>query len=356
MLLTLVRSYTLWLLISVSVCLIGTLMSAFLAAPPQGREFFVSFVYYWNGLVVATTGAGALHFGIFTFKQQFHYLTSEILEPEPEAEGEIYHNLNRLISWRNKQVIAIPVFVVGATILYICGYPMTGLPHFLLWLSSSVMFYVGGMMLAYTIHMIRLFSAFERNLDRVRLRKGVHIFEMENFNLYLSTLFFAGAVALYFAFRGTLTANFTFVPPFPWADHLVNSFISPNESYRSVRNLLIYPVLIFVPYGILAGFYIRLVLRKIYLTSIKREITEIDELAKPLIQAGGTRIAGDRAIEIRNAVMDLKGKIIRENGVPSLINLRDSPSIVLLVIIAIQFIVHNDGTINGFLSSLLGVN
>jgi hypothetical protein len=60
MLLTLVRSYGIWLLISLIVCVVGTLISALLVEPPQGREFLISFAYHWNGLVVATTGAGAL--------------------------------------------------------------------------------------------------------------------------------------------------------------------------------------------------------------------------------------------------------------------------------------------------------
>ncbi|MDB5584768.1 MAG: hypothetical protein JWR80_9944 [Bradyrhizobium sp.] len=355
MLLKLVRSYLTWLLISATVCLIGTIISV-IVVPSQGREFLVSYVYHWNGLIVVPTGVGALQFGISTFKAQFHYLVSEILEVEPNASGPIYLDLERLFSWKNKQIIAVPVFLIGALTLYICGYPLTGLPRFILWLASSLMFYVGGMMLAYTIYLIRLFSTIEQNLGHVRLRNNVHILELDSFNLYLSTLFFAGAVALYFAFRGTLTANFTFVPPFGWADDLVRIFISTDGDYKQVRNLLIYPIVIFVPYGIIAGFYIRIVLRKIYLASIKQKICEIDDLASPFIDGTNAKNTGDRAIEIRNAVMDLKGKIMSDSKDLSLVNIKDSPSIVLLVIIAIQFVMHNDGTIKGFMSNFLVIN
>lgn len=356
MLLTLARSYVTWLLISVAVCVLGTAMSAFLTETPQPREFLISFVYNWNGLVVATTGIGALHFGVSTLKQQFHYLVSEILEIDPDAAGSVYFELERLFSWRNKQIIAVSVFVIGAAILYICGYPMVGLPHFLLWIFSSAMYYVGGMMFAYIVYAIRFFGTLERNIDRIRLKNDVHLLELENFNFYLSTLFLAGTVALYFAFRGTLTANFTFIPPFEWVDRLVNLFIPPGSSYGSVRSLLIYPMVVFAPFAIFAGFYMRLVLRKIYLTSIKQKIAEIDELASPFLEGASARRTGDRIIEIRNAVMDLKGKITNNNKSPSLVGIKDSPSIILILIIVAQFIVHNDPTIRGFMNGVFGLN
>ncbi|MBV9121415.1 MAG: hypothetical protein JOZ39_11965, partial [Chloroflexi bacterium] len=277
-------------------------------------------------------------------------------EIHPDASGAVYFQLERFFSWRNKQVIAIPVLIVGSAILYICGYPMTGLPHYLLWVLSSIMFYVGGMMLGYIAHAIRFFGVLEQNIDNIRLRENVQLLELENFNLYLSTLFLAGTIALYFAFRGTLTANFTFEPPFDWVGQTANLLIPPGSTYRSVRNLLIYPLVVFPPCAIFAGFYVRLVLRKIYLTSIKRKIAEIDELAKPFVEGAKGRRTGDRIIEIRNAVMDLKSKITKDCKGIALIDIKDSPSIVLIIIIIAQFVVHNDVTIKSFMNGIFGLS
>jgi hypothetical protein len=354
MLFILLRSYLTWLLISTVVCLIGTI-SALFSDPPQAGEFFVSYVYHWNGLVVATSGFGALHFGMSTYKQQFNYLISEILRFQADEVVEIYFQLEKLYSIWNKQLIAIPVLIVGASILYICGYPMNGLPKYFLWLSSSSMFYAGGLMLAGGIYSIRLFNTLEKNIEKIELQNNVHILELENFNLYLSTLFLTATIALYFAFRGTLTANFTFVPPYEWINYLVHLFIPSPDNYKSVRNLLIYPIIIFLPFAAFAAFYMRLVLRKIYLTSIKRRILEIDELAKPAVENAASSYTVDRIIEIRNAVMDLKEKIIKNNKVLPLVDIKDSPSIILLAIIFIQFIIHNDSTIKDFLIGLFGL-
>jgi hypothetical protein len=355
MLLTLIRSYVTWLLISVAVCALGTTLSALLVHPAQGREFLVSYVYSWDGLVVATAGFGALQFALSTYKQQFHYLTSEILQLDRTVVGPIYFELEKLYSIRNKQVIALPVLLVGSVTLYICGYPMTGLPQSLLWLSSSTMYYAGGLMLAYTVYSVRFFATLERYVDYIQLKNNVHILEFENFNLYLSTLFLTATVALYFAFRGTLTANFTFTPPFRWVGQLVQLVIPPTGNYKLVRNLLIYPIILFLPYAAFSGFYIRLVLRKIYLVSIKRKIMEIDELANPAVERAEAAHAEDRIIDIRNAAMDLKDKIIKNNKVLPLIDIKDSPSIVLLMIIVIQFVVHNDDKIRDYLGALFGV-
>ncbi|HZG09111.1 MAG TPA: hypothetical protein VEZ70_09045 [Allosphingosinicella sp.] len=344
-----------WLLITAAVCVVGTVMSAFLANPPQGRDFFVSFVYNWNGFLVAPTALGALQFGAYTFRQQFHFLVSEILEIDSDPSGEVYFELERLFSWRNKQAIALPVFFVGTFILYICGYPLSGLASFLLWAVSSAMFYVGGMMLAYTIHSARFFGALEQNLSSIRLRPNVHVLELENFNLYLTTLFLAGAIALYFAFRGTLTANFTFVPPFDWIGELVRAFVGPEGEYKEVRNLLIYPLIIFPPYAMFAALYMRMVLRKIYLTSVKLKVTEIDDLARPLIYGTTPDHTADRIIEIRNAVMDLQQKVTRDTKDLALVGVKDFPSIVLITLVVVQFIAHNDGTVKGFLSGLIGI-
>jgi hypothetical protein len=355
MLLTLLRSYIVWLLIAFGGGLIGTLLVLVLDHS-QARAFFISYIYHWDGLIVATSGYGALHFGLSTYRQQFNYLVSTILCFKNGKDVEVYFGLENLFSLRNKQWLALPVLIVGASVLFICGYPMTGFPHYLLWISSSMMFYAGGLMLSFGIYSIRFFSTLERNIDDIELQDNVHILELENFNLYLSTLFLVTTIALYFAFRGTLTANFTFIPPAPWIDHLVRLFMSPQDDYKVVRSLLIYPIVLFLPIAAFAGFYVRLVLRKIYLTSIKRKILEIDELAKPVLESGASSYPIDRIIEIRKSAMELKEKILSNNKVLPLIDLKDSPSIVLLLIIFIQFIVENDATIRGFFKSLLGLS
>jgi hypothetical protein len=158
-------------------------------------------------------------------------------------------------------------------------------------------------------------------------------------------------VALYVAFRGTLTANFTFTPPERWIGEAVMLLTAPGTAYASVRNLLLYPIVIFLPLSLFASFYMKLVLRRIYLSSIKRKISEIDRLAKPIIdEADVSKIA---VIEVRKAVVDLKDKIIENNKVLPMITVKDSPSIVLVIIVILQFIWINDAQIKQFFDGLL---
>src|SRR5262249_31835230 len=220
--------------------------------------------------------------------------------------------------------IAIPVLIIGMMILYVCGYPMTGFPKYFLWLSSSFMFYAGGLMLAYGLFSLHIFHVLEKNIENIRLQADVNIVELENFNLSLSTLFLAATLALYFAFRGTLTANFTFTPPNELTEYVVNLLIAPGSSYSSVRNLLLYPIVIFLPLALFSGFYMKLVLRKIYLAGIKRKISEVNALAKPIIEDADSKDPAIAIIEVRKTVMELKEKIIQNNKVLPLVTLNDS--------------------------------
>lgn len=353
MLFELLRSYAIWLLVSVAVCIAGICVTLVLD-PGQARIFLISYVYYWNGLLVAMSGFGALHFGMTTYKQQIHYLIFGILDITGNLQIAMIADLQKLYSVWNKQSIAIPVLVIGMMILYICGYPMTGFPKYFLWFSSSFMFYAGGLMLAYGVFSLHIFHLLEKHIDDVRLQDDVNIIELENFNLYLSTLFLAATLALYFAFRGTLTANFTFTPPNQFTEHAVNLFMAPGSSYSSVRNLLLYPIVIFLPLVLFSGFYMKVVMRKIYLASIKRKISEIDALAKPIIEDADSKNPAIAIIEVRKTVMELKEKIIQNNRVLPLVTLNDSPSIVLMLVVVLQFIWINDKYVKGFFEGLVG--
>ena len=209
-------------------------------------------------------------------------------------------------------------------------------------------------MLAYGVFSLRIFHLLEKNLESVRLQDDVNIIELENFNLYLSTLFLTTALALYFAFRGTLTANFTFTPPNQLIEQIVNLFIAPGSNYSSVRNLLLYPIVVFLPLALFSGFYMKLVLRKIYLASIKRKVLEIDALAKPVIDDADSKNPAVVIIEVRKMVMELKEKIIQNNTVLPLVTLKNSPSIVLMLVVVLQFIWINDRHIKGFFDGLVG--
>lgn len=353
MLFKLLKSYAIWLLVSVAVCIAGVCVTL-VVDPSQARLFLVSYVYYWDGLLVVMSGFGALHFGMTTYKQQIHYLFFEILDITGNLRIVITAELGKLYSFWNKQFIAIPVLIIGAMILYICGYPMVGFPQYFLWLSSSFMFYAGGLMLAYGVFSLHIFHVLESNIQNVSLQDGVNIVELENFTLYVSTLFLAATLALYFAFRGTLTANFTFAPPNQLIEQIVNLFLAPGSDYSSVRNLLLYPIVLFLPLTLFSGFYMKLILRKIYLGSIKRKIFEIDSLAKPIIEDADSKDPAITIIEVRKTVMELKEKIIQNNKVLPLVTLNDSPSIVLMIVVVLQFIWINDKHIKTFFEGLVG--
>lgn len=352
MLFTLLKSYAIWLLVSVLVCTFGIAVTA-IFDPSQARTLLISYLYFWNGLLVAMSGCGALHFTLATIRQKFNFLIFGILSLSEDLQVYMAHQLQKLFSISNKNLIALPVFFVGSMILYICGYPMTGFPKYYLWITSSSMFYVGGLLLAYAIYSVHIFNCLEKQIDNVGLQDNVNIVELENFNFYISILFFSAIVALYFSFRGTLTANFTFSPPHQWIENIVHMFMFPGGDYASVRNLLLYPIILFLPLSLFAGFYMKYVIRRIYLGSIKRKISEIDVLAKPIISNADLKNSEIAVIEVRRAAMELKEKIIQNNRVLPMVTIKDSPSIFLSIIIFLQFIWINDTKVKEFIENFI---
>lgn len=348
--------YLIWFCVSMFLCIICYII-CLLESKRLAFDFAVSYLWNFNGLLVPTTGFGLLTFALSTHKNIYHNLLHNVLYIPEKQQIQVYQDLENLASFKNKQKIGVPIFFMGALILFSCGYPLYGIGKFLLWLTSSTMFYAGGLMIAYLFYSLLLFKKMEIFHEEISLQENTHILELENFNLYLSTLFLGGMIALYFAFRGTLTANFTFIPPEP-INYILSEFVYEKIDYSQIRNLLLYPLVLFLPATLFGGFYIRYILRKIYLNSIRLKLGDIDRLTEPFIKERASFSSeenADRIIKIRIAALDLKNKIIENNKVLPLINIKDSPSIILLIVILIQFIYQHDQTIRNFIGSILGI-
>lgn len=352
MLLSLFKAYLIWLAISGCVCVLGAL-GTWLWEPSSIKVFVQSYVYFWNGLLVSAFGFGTLHFAFATYRQKINFLVDGVLDIPANEKPAIYYRVEKLFSIYDKQIIAIPTLITGSALMYICGYPMVGFPHYFLWLTSSLMFYAGGLMLAGGWSSIQLFESLESRTGAIGLQDNVQIYELEDFNLYISVLTLSGIVALYFSFRGTLSANFTFQPPDKISSEIVGLFIDANSNYKSVRNLLLYPIIVFLPAALFCGIYIRFVLRKIYLANIKQKLLEIDALAQELIGENNKAKSAEKIIEIKRTAIELREKIIQNNNPIPLVQIIDSPSIALYIIVILQFAFGTDPIIKPFFDSIV---
>ena len=347
MLFRLLKSYFFGLLISLGVFLIGYIITYWGYSESMAKAFANSFVLKFNGVLIITTGYGALYFAYKTFKGYFHSLIYNMFEIKKKEQAEIYNALQDLWKLRNKQLISFIVFLIGGIILFLCGYPHNGFPKYYLWITSSSLFYVGGLMSSYLVYAIILFKKIENAERKIILQRNTTIIEIENFNFYLTTLFLACIIALYFAFRGTLTADFTF------ENEGIFGLFNSIES----RRLLLFPIIVFLPFVLFSSFYIRYVIRKIYLNSIKRKIKKIDKLSKPFKKKDLEDLSKEQlmnVLQIRATVIDIKEKITQKNKLFPLVSIKDSPSIVLIIIILIQFIYQYDGIIKEFINYIIG--
>ncbi len=81
----------------------------------------------------------------------------------------------------------------------------------------------------------------------------------------------------------------------------------------------------------------RLLPDRIYLFSVKRKVSEIDQLAKPIIEGADAKSSEVAVLEVRKAVFELKEKIINNNTVLPLVSIKYSPSILLVAVVILQF-------------------
>lgn len=198
----LIKSYFIAFAISIAVFLIGYLICLVFYTSEIASKFTNSFVWRFNGILIITTGYGALIFALRTFKEYYHSLIYNIFEIKESNKIEIFSALQNLWNYRNKQYISLMFLLVGSIILFLCGYPHSGFPKYYLWITSSSLFYVGGLMFAYLIYAIILFNKIEKFGNKIILQKNTTIIELcktfisSSFDNFESFFFLNGLLSL----------------------------------------------------------------------------------------------------------------------------------------------------------------
>ena len=324
-----------WLMISVIICTIGGLISWAIQGKEMAFQMVWSYAYHFNGIFIIGTGYGTLFFILKTYPNAFQNLLS-ILDLSEELKLELTKGFDKVKSPLKHNLISIIITLIGGGILLQCGYPLEGFSKFFLAITSISLFYVGGLMFSYLIFTIMIFRTLDEHNHKITFQKNTEIVELENLNVYLTTIFLSSVIALYLAFRGTLTANFTFE----------NTVF--NET---TRQFLLFPIVVFLPFVLFSGFYIRYVLRKIHLNGLTDKIDNLHNLIATSRENEFYDLR--QSLELEKMVLEIKEKIYSKSNTISLLSLKDSPSIIIALVLIIQFLYQNDNTIQNFIKSFL---
>ncbi len=335
-LIDLIMDIFVWILISIIACLLGGGIAWIFQGKSMAFQLVLSYAYYFNGIFIVGTSYGVFFFIKKTYPSAFIMLCNVVHLPE-ELNINILKSYSRVENPLFHHGISAAITIIGGIILFQCGYPLEGFSKYFLAVTSISLFYIGGLMFSYLIFTVLIFRKLDDNYKTIRFQKNTEFVELENLNIYLTTLFLASVIALYLAFRGTLTANFTF------ENALFN---------EGIRKFLLYPLVIFLPFVLFSGFYIRYVLRKIHMNGLTDKVNDLYKMINNTRENKSANIK--QYLELEKTVLEIKEKLFSKSNTISLLSIKDSPSIIISIALIIQFLYQNDSTIQSFINTVLG--
>jgi hypothetical protein len=326
--------FLLWCsLLSVGLCFLGFGLTYLI----QGDRIAIGLVKAWifdfDGVIVGALGYGLMLFVRSAGRTVLGQLDQLLILPDELKPGLVAAQ-HRAISWWWANLIAVPTTLIGAGILWNCGYPLTGFAQVYLAVCSSSIYYVATNILAHFLFTLAMFNRLEAASDSgVDLgfhaagpRTQIRIETIDFFFVLTSTM---GIFAIYAGFRGTLTANFENTP-------------------EIFRDLLILPLILYLPATLCYSLYPRYVLRKI---AERETIRRIEETLGPVELPTAKDV--EASLKLRKLVLEVREGMLREHRAPPLLGLKDAPSLTLSLVILVQFIWHSDKIVSDFLSRFL---
>jgi hypothetical protein len=134
-----------------------------------------------------------------------------------------------------------------------------------------------------------------------------------------------GVLAIYFGFRGTLTADFV---------ELTDLF----------RKLMILPLILYLPATLCYSLYPRWVLRQISECDTLQLVEDFER------ETSTHRVEDFKAnLELRAIILEIKEKMLNDRRAVPLLSLKDAPTLTMSIIIVIQFVAQKDAVVAEFL-------
>ena len=200
-----------WCGISLALCLVGFIISYFYQGPIIARELFNSWIFYFDGILVGGVGYGLMWF-IKNYGRNLLAQINDLIAISEEDMPKVFVYSRRMNSQLWKNVVGIPLTIVGGIIMWNCGYPLEGFAKYYLAIGSISIYYVGSYLLTFFIFSLMMFKSLEDSEKRIELTRNIVPLEFNNLNYFFVITSTVGVAGIYLGFRGTLTANFVLDP------------------------------------------------------------------------------------------------------------------------------------------------
>jgi hypothetical protein len=316
--------------LSFLLCIVGVAATYVIQGPEMAFGLFKSWVFDFNGLLVGGTTWAMVYLVVRHGRSVLVRMLS-LLEVDMEESAKLLASYSRAYSWRRILLIGLPIGAFGAWTLWRCGYPLEGFARIYLFVGSGFLHFCAAFVLVYLYYTIKFFMSIDVNPGCIRIKERLSPMDLDSFNTFFVVTASLGIFAAYFAFRGTLTAGFRFPDPL-------------------FARLLMYPIVMYLPIGLMYSFYPRFVLKRIADRSILEQIEKLDQLQVPMDPASGTGL--EDAIRRQTAIADLREKLRNETKQFPILSVKDYPSLSLLILMFIQYVSQKDSVITKFFEAL----
>ena len=318
------------------LCVIGALIIYFTQGEQAALFFIETSIVKFNGILVGATGYGLLAFVHSSGKRMLGVLLSVVSTPDDYA-ATLAVRVRRVTSWAWVLLLAVPMTIIGGTVLWRAGFPMGGFARIYLATATISIYFVASSILAFYVYTILLFRYLEQysgtSVDpRFQLKCSFASMDLQMIDSFFVVSSTIGVAAIYFGFRGTLTAN----------------FVGTTELFRK---LMVLPLVFYLPATLCYSLYPRYVLRQISECDTLQMVEEFERQATG--QAAGQDLNDFKNnLELRKLIFDIKEKMINDRRAVPLLSLKDAPSLTMSIVIVIQLLAQKDSVVANFLQSV----
>lgn len=285
----------------------------------------------FNGILVAASGYGLLFF----VTRERHRIASALLNvfdvPE-ECKPAFNSQLSMIRTWPLRVYVTALLTLIGGIVLIRAGIPLEGFAHWYLTAAVVSYYFIGAYMLMIFVAILSVFAYIDDHSSpdaarRFRLRVPLRSIEIKTIDAYLIISALLGLLAIYIAFRTTLTA-----------------FAGGPRPYYE---LMVLPLFFFVPATLVFSFYPRYVLREAW----DSDTYVLLERVAPdsLLDGDGDPKA---RLELRMLLIEVKAKMAQERKSVPLLTFKDAPALTLAALMSIQFVVQKDPVLVDFFKSI----
>ena len=317
--------------VSLVICLIGCCITYIVQDANEAISLFNYWVFNFNGLLVGGTTWGVCSILWQDSKNTYNRILHLIDLPKNDSivllkEFGMAHSRYRVT------ILGIIIGSVGAVTLILSGYPLVGFAKLWLGFWSASLHIFAGFIIVHIYYIIRFFRIIDTQYSSLRLKEDVSPARLDTLNSYFVITATVGILASYFAFRGTLTAGFVF----------------ENQVFEK---FLVYPIIVYVPFVMLYSFYPRFVLKKIYDRNIMDKLERLNLLQKGISEDSEQSI--DKRLQLEETIANLREKLSFEAKRIPIVGIQDTPSLFILLLMFMQFIIHEDSLVNNFFHKFL---